>query len=192
MNEQLKSQLKGLQHPSPLLRRQATLGVFALLLNNKGPHQQQQADGVLQDVVLTCLTNPHPVCAVVAAERVACSAAAGNAVQQAASVCTTYATPTKPSLAGLLRIHHNGRCCPVDDMYSAPAAYLLWCLLFLHIAVIRMWWKRPCISCSRPQQQQAAAAAALVHQVNLNSSIYNNSNNHAYGCCFLFRMYRPE
>jgi hypothetical protein len=58
MNEQLKAQLKGLQHPSALLRRQATLGVFALLL--KGTHTQQQAD-VLQDVLLMCLTDTQPV-----------------------------------------------------------------------------------------------------------------------------------
>lgn len=58
MNEQLKAQLKGLQHPSALLRRQATLGVFALLL--KGQQTQQQAD-VLQDVLLTCLTDTQPV-----------------------------------------------------------------------------------------------------------------------------------
>lgn len=61
MNEQLKAQLKGLAHPSALLRRQATLGVFALLL--KAPaQQQQQAD----DVLLACLTDPRLVwfCAV--------------------------------------------------------------------------------------------------------------------------------
>lgn len=58
MNEQLRAQLKGLQHPSALLRRQATLGVFALLL--KGQQNQLQPD-VLQDVLLTCLTGRHPV-----------------------------------------------------------------------------------------------------------------------------------
>ena len=59
MNEQLKSQLKGLQHPNALLRRQATLGVFALLLK---PQQPQLQPDVVQDVVLTCLTDTHPVC----------------------------------------------------------------------------------------------------------------------------------
>jgi hypothetical protein len=65
MNEQLKAQLKGLQHPSALLRRQATLGVCALLL--KGTQTQQQADQ-LQDVLLTCLTDTHPVIII----RIAC------------------------------------------------------------------------------------------------------------------------
>lgn len=57
MNEQLKSQLKGLQHPSALLRRQATLGVFALLLKSQHPQQHE----VAQEVLLTCLTDQHPV-----------------------------------------------------------------------------------------------------------------------------------
>lgn len=55
MNEQLKAQLMGLAHPSALLRRQATLGLFALLL--KAPAQQQQA----HDLLLACLTDPHLV-----------------------------------------------------------------------------------------------------------------------------------
>jgi hypothetical protein len=58
MNDQLKAQLKGLQRPSPLLRRQATLGVFALLL--QAPQPQALAD-VLPDVLLTCLTDTYAV-----------------------------------------------------------------------------------------------------------------------------------
>lgn len=65
MNEQqLRAQLKGLAHPSALLRRQATLGVFALLLKATPQQlQQQQQLEVVQDVLLTCLTDPHPVSA---------------------------------------------------------------------------------------------------------------------------------
>ena len=66
MNEQqLRGQLKGLAHPSALLRRQATLGVFALLLKATPQQllQQQQQQEVVQDVLLTCLTDPHPVSA---------------------------------------------------------------------------------------------------------------------------------
>lgn len=65
MNEQLKSQIKGLQHPSALLRRQSTLGVFALLSQQQtrhattGLHQQQEE--VVQEVLLTCLSSPYPV-----------------------------------------------------------------------------------------------------------------------------------
>jgi len=57
MNEKLKSQLMCLQHPSALRRRQATLGVFALLLKSQHPQQHE----VAQDLLLTCLTDQHPV-----------------------------------------------------------------------------------------------------------------------------------
>lgn len=58
MNDRLKAQLKGVQHPSALLRRQATLGVFALLL--QAP-QSEVLKAVLPDVLLACLTDTHAV-----------------------------------------------------------------------------------------------------------------------------------
>jgi hypothetical protein len=84
MNDQLKAQLKGLQHPSALLRRQATLGVFALLV--KSPQPQALLD-VLPDVLLTCLTDTHPVGAAAAAAEAAgllflCSAPASRSYCQ--------------------------------------------------------------------------------------------------------------
>lgn len=64
MNDQMKAQLKGLQHPSALLRRQATLGVFALLFKRPQPQALQD---MLGDVLLTCLTDTHPVSVAAAA-----------------------------------------------------------------------------------------------------------------------------
>jgi hypothetical protein len=57
--QQLRAQLKGLEHPSALLRRQATLGVFALLAKAAPQHQQHQE--LVRDVLLSCLTDTHPV-----------------------------------------------------------------------------------------------------------------------------------
>jgi hypothetical protein len=54
--DRINAQLKGLQHASPLFRRQAAFGVFALLQGT--PAVQPDT---LQDVLLTCLTNSHPV-----------------------------------------------------------------------------------------------------------------------------------
>lgn len=54
--DRITAQLKGLQHPSPFFRRQAAYGVFALLQGT--PAVQPDS---LQDVLLTCLTNQHPV-----------------------------------------------------------------------------------------------------------------------------------
>jgi hypothetical protein len=56
----LAAQLKGLEHASPLLRRQAALGMFALL--SQGQQQLAGSSGaLLQDTVLTLLTDSHPV-----------------------------------------------------------------------------------------------------------------------------------
>lgn len=59
--QQLRAQLKGLEHPSALLRRQVTLGVFALLTKAAPQQQQQQQQELIRDVLLSCLTDTHPV-----------------------------------------------------------------------------------------------------------------------------------
>jgi hypothetical protein len=60
--QQLRAQLKGLEHPSALLRRQVTLGVFALLTKAAPQQQQQQQQQeLIRDVLLSCLTDTHPV-----------------------------------------------------------------------------------------------------------------------------------
>lgn len=54
MHKKLRAQLDGIEHSSALLRRQAVVGVFALLK----AHRQQ---GDFQEVLLACLGSPHPV-----------------------------------------------------------------------------------------------------------------------------------
>jgi hypothetical protein len=54
--DRIAAQLKGLGHASPLFRRQAAYGVFALLQSQPG----LQNDTV-NDTVLACITDKHTV-----------------------------------------------------------------------------------------------------------------------------------
>ena len=56
IQQQLAAQLKQLQHPSPVLRRQAAFGCFQLL------QALPSGDNTLAwDTVLECLSQKHPV-----------------------------------------------------------------------------------------------------------------------------------
>jgi hypothetical protein len=56
--DRIQAQLKGLGHASPLFRRQAAFGVFALLQAQPG----LQKDAA-HDIILACITDRHTVCA---------------------------------------------------------------------------------------------------------------------------------
>lgn len=64
MGDQLEAQLKRLGHASSVFRRQAAVGVFALLGAKRGVGGGGGASDAAQDAALRVLCDRHPVSAV--------------------------------------------------------------------------------------------------------------------------------